>query len=466
MAVLPPECGGSNGCAILFDNGECSCFSCPLEASVVALRADVRLVPGHLTHLMGTLIIASGALSHLLPAEGASMNPADVSSVAIASSTPALGASGVAQPSAAAADALDAFDAEVERILQEALGRIMVLRPRDSVQWISMLREVTDRIKGGGAHLTSPPPSSASSAAPTHNSARAAVDKPASHGLADQLQCLDLLSLPRSELARLVGSSSKPPGAPPHSPAADGKPGQVKGAPGTSHVPQGPFNWGAVSLIAVDSIGTFRHHDKYLLPSVGVPLLHQVLAYLRTLQAATGCSILYSKPVLYAKGGKGSTAGSAAPVEEGPQGDWGGGHADFAKRTEEWLPRDWAEGHVTHRIKCRMTDILAPSAVRLPLYGAISGGGSQVEGCPGEGRGGPAKAAVSAVSCLVREAHLVKPYMSQEQGSADAMLPRVQAFVVCEAGPIVSLSPEDVALAAAEQASMPTVHEALQKLEE
>jgi hypothetical protein len=73
---------------------------------------------------------------------------------------------------------------------------------------------------------------------------------------------------------------------------------------------------------------------------------------------------------------------------------------------------------------------------------------------------------VCAVNCFVREAHLVKPYRAQEQGTLDQGGSRVQAYVVCEAGVLVSLSSEDVAVAAAEQASRPTPEAIVQRFAE
>jgi len=455
MAVLPAECGGQDGFAAIFDNGEYIASRFSARPHTKPFCSDVRLQPGQLTHLMGTIIIASGALSHLLPTEGAAMNPVDVSSVAIGGSTPALGAQGggAAGPSPSAA-ALDEYDAAVEAMLQSSLARIMVLRPRDSVQWIAMLR---DCVSWAGEPLPAfyAPQSTGSSALRTPKlpfmGTKCVPGTLSSSGSAAGV-CFDLLS------------SLTPPsagGATPTEPsageaAAAAAESKGSGTAAAAHTTASPraFDWSAVTLVAIDSIGTFRHHDKYRMPAKGIPLMNQVLTYLRSLQATTGCTIMYSKPVLYSRGQR-AAAGSAAGVA--PSEAVPAPAADFAKRTEEWLPRDWAEKHVTHRIKCRSTDILGPSAVRLPQAGSSSSSSSSSGGARGQ-------AAVSAVGCFIREAHLVKPYITQEQSTPDAALPRVQAFVYTEAGPIVSLSAEDTALAATEQATMPSVEQALQPL--
>ena len=424
------------GCILILLSTRCQCL----------LLADVRLVPGHLTHLMGTLIIASGAFSHLLPKDGAFVNPADVSSVAVGGSTPALGGGSASAngPSDSAAASLDAFDAAVEHALQRSLERIMVLRPRDSVQWISMLRECVgwagDPLLGVGGGTAAASTAAAGAATPVlaPQTKRAERLNPTPY-LPTSLAgvCLDLLSSLPSAGAQSAAPSAADTGA------------SAPGGASLERPPSEAFDWSAVSLVAVDSIGTFRHHDKYRMPSKGVPLLSQVLTYLRSMQACTGCSIVYSKPVLYSRAQRGGQRDSAGGLSEAvPE----GAPEDFAKRTEEWLPREWAEGHVTHRIKCRTTDVLSPSAVRLPQARGVA---AQEE---------PPRQAVSAASCFIREAHLVKPYVSEERGTPDAGCPRVQAFVYSEAGPLVSLSQEDTALAAAEQASIPTIEQALQPL--
>lgn len=370
--------------------------------------------------MLGSLVIASEAYSHLLPGEGLEVDPAEFSSVGLLG-TPA----GQALPALAPAAA---FHAAVQRAVSAALHRIFIACPPSSVHLLAILRGVTAALESPGEpQATAPPqPSAPATPVPTreeHGSATRAM-------LSASSTAVDPLSHP------LPPAGAAPAASPTGSPHA----GTAWTGGGGGRPPPALQD---LALIALHNIGAFLHEDRALQPQVGVPLLTQVLGALQAAQAASGAVLVYSKPVLFkSRRAPGSSQSSDPSAPTAPA-------STFAKRTEEWLPKEWAEQRVTHRIKCRRETQPAPQRLFLPNP---------------RHRGVRPSRASSAMDGLVREAHLVRPYPGEEGGRPDAQVPRMVRFAYSEAGPLVHLTEEDVAVAAGDAAVYGSISDLLSAL--